>query len=157
MKVCIYILLLCSACALNLIIMLSLFIFEPQIDIDILRLSSTETRGKYVFDLHGTYKAKTKRTFKKSNRNSQMVREENAKCEAGRKALIFARQQLLDEVAKKDCNVLLLEGWSLTILRKGRHCRIEVQYNGRGALADGKPDLAQRPPPFLELLGQAEA
>lgn len=27
-----------------------------------------------------------------------------------RKALIFARKQLLDEVAKKDCNVLLLEG-----------------------------------------------
>lgn len=73
-------------------------------DIDIVRLSSTETRGKYVFDLHGAYK--------RSGKKSRTARRENdnAKCEAGRKALIFARQQLLEEVNKKDCNVLLLEG-----------------------------------------------
>lgn len=142
-------------CTLILIIISFLFVCKPLIDIDILRLSSTETRGKYVFDLHGTFKV-NKRASKKSKPRAQMVREEQAKCDAGRKALIFARQQLLDEVAKKDYNVLLLEGWSLTILRKGKHCRIEVQYNGRGALAGGKPNLAQRPPPFLELLGQVE-
>ena len=81
-------------------------LLDSAIDIDILRLSSTETRGKYVFDLHGAYK----RPNKKSRRKSMTRDDVNAKCEAGRKALIFARQQLLDEVAKKDFNVLLLEG-----------------------------------------------
>ena len=81
-------------------------LLDSSIDIDILRLSSTETRGKYVFDLHGVYK----RPNKKSRRKSMTRDDVNTKCEAGRKALIFARQQLLDEVAKKDCNVLLLEG-----------------------------------------------
>lgn len=57
-------------------------------DIDILRLSETETRGKYIFDV-------------------QLDGEPNWRLH---KALIFARQQLLDEIAKRDCNVLLLEG-----------------------------------------------
>ena len=98
----------------------------------------------------------------------------------GRKALIFARQQLLEEMAKKDCNVLLCEGyvnhfrrvvddhnltssiciimsysWHLTVLRRGKQYRIEVQYKGRGALARGKPTMTHRQPPFIELLGPA--
>ncbi|EJD04365.1 uncharacterized protein FOMMEDRAFT_83102 [Fomitiporia mediterranea MF3/22] len=121
--------------------------FYDDEDVDIIHLSSAETRGTYVFESHSG--ASSKRS---SGWASQSTR---SGAEHGRKALIFARQQLLREVAKKDCNVLLLEGWSLTVLRKGKRVRFEVQYSGRGALAAGKPDIAHRQPPFIELLGPA--
>ncbi|KAH8120632.1 hypothetical protein DFH11DRAFT_1499084 [Phellopilus nigrolimitatus] len=113
--------------------------FFDDEDVDILRLSAAETRGTYVFEQRPS---KSKGPYVHADAD-------------GRKALIFAREQLLAEVAKKDCNVLLLEGWRVTIMRKGKRQRIEVQYNGRGALATGKPALARRQPPFMELLGSA--
>ncbi|THH12144.1 hypothetical protein EW145_g167 [Phellinidium pouzarii] len=126
-------------------------------DVDILRLSAAETRGTYVFELHSGGDKK------RSSRNKGPVPSANAKASIarteaelnGRKALIFARQQLLAEVAKRDYNVLLQEGWCLTVLRKGKRTRIEVQYNGRGALACGKPAFRPRQPPFMDLLGSA--
>ncbi|KAL4069382.1 hypothetical protein J3A83DRAFT_3544800 [Scleroderma citrinum] len=66
-------------------------------------------------------------------------------------AVLFARQQLLQQVAKEGFNVLLLEGWSLTLLRQGRRHRIQVDYSGRPGCVAGKlPPL--RPPPFIALL-----
>lgn len=79
--------------------------------------------------------------------------EDDGDVPRARRALIFAREQLLAELAKKELNVFLLEGWRVTVMRKGRQRRIEVHYHGRGALAAGKPDMARRPPPFIELLG----
>ncbi|KAG6334927.1 hypothetical protein ID866_4169 [Astraeus odoratus] len=66
-------------------------------------------------------------------------------------ALLFARQQLLQEVTKKGFNILLVEGWTLTLLRQGRRHRIQVDYTGRPGCMYGKlPPL--RPPPFMALL-----
>ncbi|OCB91303.1 hypothetical protein A7U60_g1470 [Sanghuangporus baumii] len=121
--------------------------FFDDEDVDILHVSAGETRGTYVFELHTG--SASKRPGRTTTRIDTVVDSEHR-----RKALIFARKQLLAEVAKKDCNMLLLEGWCLTVLRKGKRIRIEVQYNGRGALAIGKPDLAERHPPFIELLGR---
>ena len=46
----------------------------------------------------------------------------------------------------------ILFRWRLTVLRKGKRSRIEIQYNGRGALAIGK--ISPRQPPFVDLLGK---
>jgi len=109
--------------------------FFDDEDIDIVRLSGAETRGTYVFDL----------------RDDAFNAGPEADPEQRRhRALIFARQQLLAAVAKQNYNVLLFEGWNLTVLRKGKRWRLEVQYTGRGAHALGK--LEPRLPPFMELL-----
>lgn len=76
-------------------------------DVDIIHLSSAETRGTYVFEVHSS--SANKRPGRKHGRSGHTDAVING--EHGRKALIFARQQLLAEVAKKDCNVLLLEGY----------------------------------------------
>lgn len=66
-------------------------------------------------------------------------------------AVQFARQQLLQQVATKGYNVLLEEGWSLTLLRRGKCHRIQVDYTGRPGCLSGKlPPL--RSPPFMALL-----
>ncbi|KIM66960.1 hypothetical protein SCLCIDRAFT_21324 [Scleroderma citrinum Foug A] len=66
-------------------------------------------------------------------------------------AVLFARQQLLQQVEKRGFNVLLQEGWTLTLLRQGRRHRIQVDYTGRPGCVSGKlPPL--RPPPFMALL-----
>ncbi|KAI5119932.1 hypothetical protein M0805_000897 [Coniferiporia weirii] len=124
--------------------------FYDDEDVDIIRLSAAETRGTYVFELRtGASKRQGKKKGLDSCTDAALVGEH------GRKALIFARQQLLAEVAKRNYNVLLQEGWSLTVFRSGKRYRIEVQYSGRGVLAAGKPTLAHRQPPFMELLGPA--
>ncbi|KAJ6604419.1 hypothetical protein DFH09DRAFT_898337 [Mycena vulgaris] len=68
-----------------------------------------------------------------------------------RNAVVFARQQLLREVGKKGFNVLLSESWNMTIYRRGKRHRVQVEYNGRPARVLG--DLpALRPPPFMQVL-----
>lgn len=98
--------------------------------LDVLCVSETETRGTYVFDIRS-------RTEHYGHHPRRLV--------------IFAQQQLLREVKKRGFDVLLTEGygnhrreiddldgalyfrrWTLTLLRKGKHQRAEVQYIARG-------------------------
>ncbi|KAF9644693.1 hypothetical protein BDM02DRAFT_3068367, partial [Thelephora ganbajun] len=66
-------------------------------------------------------------------------------------AVAFARQLLLQEIAKRNYNMLLTEGWEFVLSRKGRDHRAEVRYTGRPAYAEGK-SRKQRPPPFVGML-----
>ncbi|KAF5377552.1 hypothetical protein D9615_005201 [Tricholomella constricta] len=97
-------------------------------ELDIAIVGEADTRGTYVFEVNPRKKAPDLR-----------------------KAVEFARQQLLEEVVKKGYNILLLESWQLTVYRRGKEHRIEVQYNGRPARAQGKLP-ARRPPPFMAVL-----
>jgi len=47
------------------------------------------------------------------------------------KAVIFAQGQLLDEIEQNGYNVLLSESWRVTLLRRGKFYRVEVEYSGR--------------------------
>ncbi|KAI0803056.1 hypothetical protein BC629DRAFT_1438147 [Irpex lacteus] len=71
-----------------------------------------------------------------------------------RKAVLFARHQLLREASKLHYNVLLMEGWRYTLLRKGHRYRLDVTYSGRPAYATGKVATSQptSPPPFIGVL-----
>ena len=64
-----------------------------SLDIDILLLSPSETRGTYVFE----------QELDRDNSRTEIV------CATGR-SLIFARQRLLGEIAKRNYNVFLQEG-----------------------------------------------
>ncbi|GLB36372.1 hypothetical protein LshimejAT787_0306600 [Lyophyllum shimeji] len=97
-------------------------------DLDIAVVGETDTRGTYVFEV-------------KPGRTPPDLR----------RAVEFARQQLLHEVIKNGYNILLLESWQLTVYRRGKDHRIEVQYNGRPARALGKLP-GRRPPPFMGVL-----
>ncbi|KAF5311789.1 hypothetical protein D9619_003324 [Psilocybe cf. subviscida] len=66
------------------------------------------------------------------------------------KALVFARGQLLQEVNKNGYNILLNESWRVTLLRKAKLHRVEIEYSGRPALVLNEP-LVQHPP-FLAVL-----
>jgi len=70
-----------------------------------------------------------------------------------RKAVIFAREQLLQEAKKNGYNIFWLESWRMTLLRKGRSYRVEVQYKARPARALNK--VLNRHPPFIALLQTA--
>ncbi|RDB28516.1 hypothetical protein Hypma_015282 [Hypsizygus marmoreus] len=97
-------------------------------DLDIAVVGEADTRGTYVFEVNPAKKPLELRD-----------------------AVVFARQQLLQEVIKKGYNVLLLESWHLTVYRRGKQHRVEVQYGGRPARALGKlPN--RRPPPFMAVL-----
>lgn len=104
--------------------------YHDDEDLDVLFISKTETRGTYVFDIR--------------SRTEQHLR----------RLVIFAQQQLLREVKKRGLNTFLTEGWTLTLLRKGKHQRVEVQYIARAAKI-GKPCRHHRPPPFMGVLCSA--
>ncbi|KIM84562.1 hypothetical protein PILCRDRAFT_387780 [Piloderma croceum F 1598] len=97
-------------------------------DLDIVRVGETDKCGTYVFEV---------KHFPKD-------------CHL-RNAVFFAREQLLQEAAKTDFNVLLLESWNLTLYRRGKQYRVEVRYTGRPAHALGKIP-SRRPPPFIRVL-----
>jgi len=80
--------------------------------------------GRYTFDMKGGFQS--------------------------RNALIHARNQMLKEAKRMNCNVLIREGWSLTALQRGQDCRIEIVYQGRPA----RSHILQgaREPPFLSYL-----
>ncbi|KIK71270.1 hypothetical protein GYMLUDRAFT_324493 [Collybiopsis luxurians FD-317 M1] len=103
--------------------------FHEDEDLDLDTVNDCDICGNYVFDV------------KLHAKNQADIRN----------AVIIARQQLLQEVAKKGFNVLLIESWSLTVHRRGKHHRIEVGYSGRPAHASGKLPPIQ-PPPFMEVL-----
>ncbi|KAG8878759.1 hypothetical protein FRB97_002300 [Tulasnella sp. 331] len=72
-------------------------------------------------------------------------------------AVIFARQQLLDcsDVKQFGGDVLYMEGWSVTRLRKGTQHRLQVRYFGRPArvaLLSPSSSIPTSKPPFMEML-----
>jgi len=102
--------------------------YDEDKDLDIESVGEVDTCGTYVFHV-GQLK------------NAADLRN----------AVVFARQQLLKEVGKKGFNVLLSESWDLTIYRRGKRHRVQVNYSGRPARVVG--DLpALRPPPFMQVL-----
>ncbi|KAF8139945.1 hypothetical protein EV363DRAFT_1311197 [Boletus edulis] len=102
-------------------------------EIDIVRIGAYDTCRKYIFDF--------KRHVPDGDQSVN--------------ALLFSQQQLLQEVAKKHYNVLLLEGWTLTRLRRGKHNRLEVDYIGRAGYVSGKPPASRRPP-FIAVLREGQ-
>ncbi|KAF7789858.1 hypothetical protein EIP86_000806 [Pleurotus ostreatoroseus] len=72
-----------------------------------------------------------------------------------RKALQHAQHQLRQEAARQNYNIMIVEGWQLTIMRKGKKYRVEVVYSGRPAYATGKI-TALPPPPFMGMLDQCQ-
>lgn len=89
-----------------------------------------------------------------------------------RKAVQVARYQLLQEVVRLKCNILLSEGyvllpvprlskltfadrWRCTLMRQGHRHRVEVVYSGRPARAMGKVTRLPQPP-FIAVLDHCE-
>ncbi|KAI0690689.1 hypothetical protein BC835DRAFT_1280580 [Cytidiella melzeri] len=68
-----------------------------------------------------------------------------------RKAVQFARLRLMKEASQLQYNILLMEGWRYTLLRKGSRYRLDVVYSGRPAYATGKI-ISHSPPPFIGML-----
>ncbi|KAJ7751935.1 hypothetical protein DFH07DRAFT_524414 [Mycena maculata] len=102
--------------------------YDEDKDLDIVSVGEADTCGKYLFHVE------------QLNNAADLPN-----------TVVFARQQLLQEVGKKGFNVLLSESWNLTIYRRGKRYRVEVEYNGRPARIVG--DLpALRPPPFMQVL-----
>ncbi|KAJ6574870.1 hypothetical protein B0H19DRAFT_1254514 [Mycena capillaripes] len=102
--------------------------YDEDKDLDIVSVGEADTCGTYVFHVDHL-------------KNAADLRN----------AVVFARQQLLQEVAKKGFNALLSESWNLTIFRRGKRHRVQVNYNGRPAHIVGDlPPL--RPPPFMQVL-----
>lgn len=104
--------------------------YHDDEDLDVLFISEAETRGTYVFDIRSHT----------GHHGHQL-----------RRVVTFAQQQLLREVEKKGYDILLIEGWRLTLLRRGKHNRVEVQYRARAAKAR-KPRKYHQPPPFMGVL-----
>lgn len=98
-------------------------------DMDVVSVSPQEMRGHYFFDLSGKNKDA-------GYRGSQDLT----------RAVSFARQELMREAAKKGYNVLLIESWQLTILRRAKSHRIEVRYSGRPARCVGNLPSSRNPP-----------
>ncbi|PSR71294.1 hypothetical protein PHLCEN_2v12808 [Hermanssonia centrifuga] len=71
------------------------------------------------------------------------------------KVLQVARYHLMEQAFQHNFNVLLVEGWRLTLMRKGKKYRVEVVYTGRPAYAMGK-DTRVPAPPFLCFLEQCQ-
>ncbi|KAF9480445.1 hypothetical protein BDN70DRAFT_877582 [Pholiota conissans] len=97
-------------------------------DLDLIYVKNTNVQRKYVIDV----------------KKDQDLQNEL------QKAIVFARAQLLEEVKKNGYNILLLESWHITVLRKAKLHRVEVEYNGRPAIALNT--LKERHPPFIQVL-----
>jgi len=102
--------------------------YDEDKDFDIVSVGETDTCGTYVFHVDQLKSAADLR-----------------------KTVVFARQQLLQQVGKRGFNVLLSESWNLTLYRRNKRHRVQVNYNGRPAhIAGDLPPL--RPPPFMQVL-----
>ncbi|KAJ7655054.1 hypothetical protein DFH06DRAFT_1092104 [Mycena polygramma] len=102
--------------------------YDEDKELDIVSVGDVDTCGTYVFHV-----------------------EQLKNVAELRNAVVFAQQQLLKEVAKKGFNALLSESWNLTIFRRGKRHRVQVEYAGRPARIEGDlPPL--RPPPFMQVL-----
>ncbi|KAG8703966.1 hypothetical protein FRC09_003850 [Ceratobasidium sp. 395] len=98
--------------------------YYDQGDLQILKVHDSDIAGQYEFEMKTDFRC--------------------------RQALVAARMELLHEIKKDQCNVLLVEGWKLTKLRRGHEMRIRVHYHGRPARATG--NMRHRYPPFMEIL-----
>ncbi|OCH96594.1 hypothetical protein OBBRIDRAFT_787157 [Obba rivulosa] len=102
--------------------------FDEDEDLDVLRVADADITVAYTVDLGRVQEAPGLRG-----------------------ALEGARLQVLKRAAFAHYNILLHEGWRLTLLRRGKKHRVEVRYTGRAAYVAGKlPALP--PPPFVALL-----
>ncbi|KAJ3571346.1 hypothetical protein NP233_g3815 [Leucocoprinus birnbaumii] len=110
--------------------------FHDDDDLDVLSISEAETHGTYVFDVRPHT----------GHHGHQL-----------RRAVTFAQQQLLREVEKKGFDVLLVEGWRLTLLRKGKHNRVEVQYSARAHWMDAAPRPIHIHKPLLQCASSTDA
>ncbi|KAI0786024.1 hypothetical protein C8Q75DRAFT_808812 [Abortiporus biennis] len=99
--------------------------YDEDEEIDVVRMSDNLMSYTYMHDIH----------------NSKDMQN----------AIRTARYFLMQNMALKHYNILVSEGWRVTILRKGKSYRVEVTYSGRPAYAIGK--LESHPaPPFMEVL-----
>ncbi|KAI0824130.1 hypothetical protein BC628DRAFT_1420233 [Trametes gibbosa] len=96
-------------------------------DMQIIRVHSATVQATYTFDL----------------KNDTDLR----------RAVVFARQKLLQEAARKEYNVFLKEGWSVARLRKGKRQRAEICYTAQPAYAVTKK-MRTPLPPFLAMLSE---
>jgi len=87
-------------------------------------LVGPEIRGTYVFDMKKDFRS--------------------------RRALTFARKQMLDQARQLECNLLIREGWRMSMMRRGESCRIEVTYVARPAQSSYLLNATK--PPFVDSL-----
>ncbi|KAF8971574.1 hypothetical protein BDZ97DRAFT_1914038 [Flammula alnicola] len=99
-------------------------------DLDIVTVNENNIRRKYVLDV-----------------NRDMSKQLSSELP---KAVAFAREQLLEEIKRSGYNILLLESWRVTVLRKAKLHRVEVEYSGRPALALN--EVKTRHPPYMAVL-----
>ncbi|KAG8746006.1 hypothetical protein FRC10_006345 [Ceratobasidium sp. 414] len=78
--------------------------YYDQGDLQILKVHDSDIAGQYEFEMKTDFRC--------------------------RQALEAARMELLHEIKKEHCNILLVEGWKLTKLRRGQEMRIRVHYHG---------------------------
>lgn len=72
-----------------------------------------------------------------------------------KRALIFARHELMKQVEQSGKNALVLEGWTVTVMRQASLYRIHIEYTGRPAIVSYPEDMTpSRVPPFLEVVDQ---
>ncbi|CAE6490651.1 unnamed protein product [Rhizoctonia solani] len=116
--------------------------YYDQEDLQILKIHDSDIAGQYEFEMRSDFRC--------------------------RQALEAARLELLHQIKKDHCNVLLVEGWKLTKLRRGREMRIRVHYHGKilhlwpsnlltHMIFSGRParaagNVRHRYPPFMEVL-----
>ncbi|KAI9512670.1 hypothetical protein F5148DRAFT_794832 [Russula earlei] len=103
-------------------------LFDEDDDIDVIYVHETRVARTFVFDVRKD----------KDLENS----------------LQFAQQQFLEEIQRKGYNTFWSEGWQLTLLRKAKRHRVEIEYIGQPACLTGKPVQSHPPPPFLAVLAE---
>ncbi|KAF8895052.1 hypothetical protein CPB84DRAFT_1848384 [Gymnopilus junonius] len=99
-------------------------------DLEIILIKETNVRRSYSFEI------------KRESRDKKLLLN----------AVVFAREQLMKEIKQNGYNILLLESWRVTLLRKGKQHRIEVEYSGRPAIASETNKVNKPNPPFMAIL-----
>ncbi|KAH8100549.1 hypothetical protein BXZ70DRAFT_157762 [Cristinia sonorae] len=101
--------------------------FGDDEDLDVLRISNMDMRTTFAHEVGGIQDMRV--------------------------VVHSARHQLMKTVLQHNYNTLLSEGWTITILRKGKSYKAEVTYTGRPAYVTGKLK-SRSPPPFIDVLEQ---
>lgn len=69
-----------------------------------------------------------------------------------KKALIFARGEIVKQVEASGKNALIVEGWAVTVLRQGSRYRLQIEYTARPAVVSYPDQPRLRRPPYLEVI-----